>query len=274
MKLVKRFAAAVAAMALTVAMTTSCFAASWGSYFGQNEGWYEGAFGSLSSSNDTSWTAKMDQIGWGGCWGGQVFQNNLKLKKGTEYQLKFNMTSDTCDKWVFIKIATDDNIAYGDWIQLKAGKTTKYDVTFKAKVDANSIYFGIGGEFGDRADGTDESKGAIYQYSDKLPNDGDSTYATTIKCTNFYLGTPSSTKTTTAATDDNDDDTSTESGSVTDSSSSVEDSASTGTDAAATTTTTTTTTVATGDFAPIACAGIAVAAAAVVVIFSRKREEM
>ena len=38
MKLVKKFAAAVAAMALTVAMTTSCFAASWGSYFGQNEG--------------------------------------------------------------------------------------------------------------------------------------------------------------------------------------------------------------------------------------------
>ena len=32
MKLVKKFAAAVAAMALTVAMTTSCFAASWGSY--------------------------------------------------------------------------------------------------------------------------------------------------------------------------------------------------------------------------------------------------
>ena len=72
MKLVKKFAAAVAAMALTVAMTTSCFAASWGSYFGQNEGWYEGAYGELKSSTDTSWTANMDAIGWGGCWGGQV----------------------------------------------------------------------------------------------------------------------------------------------------------------------------------------------------------
>ena len=155
MKLVKKFAAAVAAMALTVAMTTSCFAASWGSYFGQNEGWYEGAYGELKSSTDTSWTANMDAIGWGGCWGGQVFQQNLKIKKGDEYQLKFNMTSSKCDKWVFIKIATGDDIAYGDWIQLKAGKTTKYDVTFKAKVDADSIYFGIGGDFGDRAEGTE-----------------------------------------------------------------------------------------------------------------------
>ena len=75
------------------------------------------------------------------------------------------MTSSKCDKWVFIKIATKDDIAYGDWIQLKAGKTTKYDVTFKAKVDADSIYFGIGGDFGDRAEGTDQAKGAIYQYS-------------------------------------------------------------------------------------------------------------
>ena len=121
MKLVKKFAAAVAAMALTVAMTTSCFAASWGSYFGQNEGWYEGAYGELKSSTDTSWTANMDAIGWGGCWGGQVFQQNLKIKKGDEYQLKFNMTSSKCDKWVFIKIATGDDIAYGDWILLKAG---------------------------------------------------------------------------------------------------------------------------------------------------------
>lgn len=271
MKLVKRFAAVVAAMALTVAMTSTCFAATWGSYFGQNEGWYEGAFGSLTSSNDTSWTAKMDQIGWGGCWGGQVFQENLKIKKGTEYQLTFNMTSDTCDKWVFIKIATDDDIAYGDWIQLKAGKTTKYDVTFKAKVNANSIYFGIGGDFGDRADGTDESKGAIYQYADKLPNDGDSTYATTLKCTNFYFGTPktASAKTTTAA--DDQDDVSTDDGNVTDGGSSVEAPATGTTDSTAPATTTTT--VATGDFAPVACAGIAVAAAAVVVIFSRKREE-
>ena len=127
----------------------------------------------------------MDAIGWGGCWGGQVFQQNLKIKKGDEYQLKFNMTSSKCDKWVFIKIATGDDIAYGDWIQLKAGKTTKYDVTFKAKVDADSIYFGIGGDFGDRAEGTDQAKGAIYQYSKTKPNDGDATYATELKCTHL-----------------------------------------------------------------------------------------
>lgn len=241
MKLVKKFAAAVAAMALTVAMTTSCFAASWGSYFGQNEGWYEGAYGELKSSTDTSWTANMDAIGWGGCWGGQVFQQNLKIKKGDEYQLKFNMTSSKCDKWVFIKIATGDDIAYGDWIQLKAGKTTKYDVTFKAKVDADSIYFGIGGDFGDRAEGTDQAKGAIYQYSKTKPNDGDATYATELKCTGYSLAATKAASTDTAST------------SVTDS--------------------TDTSAVATGDFAPIACAGVAIAAASVVVIFSKKRKE-
>ena len=259
MKLVKKFAAAVAAMALTVAMTTSCFAASWGSYFGQNEGWYEGAYGELKSSTDTSWTANMDAIGWGGCWGGQVFQQNLKIKKGDEYQLKFNMTSSKCDKWVFIKIATGDDIAYGDWIQLKAGKTTKYDVTFKAKVDADSIYFGIGGDFGDRAEGTDQAKGASYQYS--KTNDGDATYATELKCTGYSLAATKAASTDTASNDNaSADSTDTTSASTDTASTSVTDS-------------TDTSAVATGDFAPIACAGVAIAAASVVVIFSKKRKE-
>lgn len=261
MKLVKKFAAAVAAMALTVAMTTSCFAASWGSYFGQNEGWYEGAYGELKSSTDTSWTANMDAIGWGGCWGGQVFQQNLKIKKGDEYQLKFNMTSSKCDKWVFIKIATKDDIAYGDWIQLKAGKTTKYDVTFKAKVDADSIYFGIGGDFGDRAEGTDQAKGAIYQYSKTKPNDGDATYATELKCTGYSLAATKAASTDTASNDNaSADSTDTTSASTDTASTSVTDS-------------TDTSAVSTGDFAPIACAGVAIAAASVVVIFSKKRKE-
>lgn len=87
MKLVKKFAAAVAAMALTVAMTTSCFAASWGSYFGKNEGWYEGAYGELKSSTDTSWTANMDAIGWGGCWEVRYSSRTLRLKKAMNISL-------------------------------------------------------------------------------------------------------------------------------------------------------------------------------------------
>lgn len=255
MRILKRIATVVAVAALTVAMGTTCFAASWGSYFGANEAWVEGAMGSLKSSSATGWTAKLDAIGWGGCWGAQVFQKKLKLKKGTEYQLKFSMKSDTIDKWVFIKVATDENIAYGDWIQLKAGKTTNYDVKFKAKCDANSIYFGIGGDFGDRAEGTDEAKGAIYNYSDKLPNDGDATYATTITTKDFYLGEPA------AASDKK------PSGGTSDTS------GSTGGTSSTTPTTNNTSTVATGDFTPIAFAAAAVLAASVIVVFSRKRED-
>lgn len=258
MKVLKKFAAVVAALTLTVAMGTTCLAATWGSYFGQNSGWYEGAYGSLTEESATGWTAQMDQIGWGGCWGGQVFlESGVSVKKGTEYTLKFNMKSSTVDKWVFIKIATGDEIAYGDWIQVKAGKTTKVDVTFKAACDADSLYFGIGGEFGDREDGSNEAKGAIYQYAEgDLPNDVDSTYATTLTCTDFSFGEKAA-----AATESTDDNGGSDTKTTSNTTAASEGNGSSST------------TVATGDFAPIACATVAVLAAAVVVVFSRKREE-
>ena len=49
MKSLKKIAAVVATLALTVGMTANCFAASWQSYFGVNEAWFEGAEGKLSS---------------------------------------------------------------------------------------------------------------------------------------------------------------------------------------------------------------------------------
>ena len=70
--LAKKFAASVLALTLVLAVGTQCFAASWGSYFGMNEGWYEGAEGSLASQSATSWTANLDVLGWGGCWGGSA----------------------------------------------------------------------------------------------------------------------------------------------------------------------------------------------------------
>ena len=74
MKSLKKIAAVVATLALTVGMTANCFAASWQSYFGVNEAWFEGAEGKLSSQSATGWTADMKTIGWGGCWGAQVKQ--------------------------------------------------------------------------------------------------------------------------------------------------------------------------------------------------------
>ena len=42
-RLAKKSAASVLAPTLVIAMGTTCFAATWGSYFVATEGWYEGA---------------------------------------------------------------------------------------------------------------------------------------------------------------------------------------------------------------------------------------
>mgnify|MGYP001099562032 CR=1 FL=1 len=123
------------------------------------------------------------------------------------------------------------------------------------------VGIGIGGDFGDRAEGTDQAKGAIYQYSKTKPNDGDATYATELKCTGYSLAATKAASTDTASNDNaSADSTDTTSASTDTASTSVTDS-------------TDTSAVATGDFAPIACAGVAIAAASVVVIFSKKRKE-
>ena len=256
--ILKRVSAVIATAALTVAMTTSAFAADrWASYFGQNMGWYEGAIGELTSQTDDSWTAKMDMIGWGGVWGAQVKDENLSLKKGVEYSLSFSLSTKDVDKWVFIKVANDkDDLLYGDWVQLKVGKKTNYNKTFTLSEDATKIVFGIGGEFGDRVDEED-----MYKLTSGKPHDGDSTFATTLTCTKFSLKEAKAAKEKKVVEDDNDD---------------ADDAEEVATEAVAGTTTTTTTTTApvqTGDAAPIACAAVAIVAAAAVVVFSRKRED-
>lgn len=190
--LAKKFAASVLALTLVLAVGTQCFAASWGSYFGVNEGWYEGAEGSLASQSATSWTANIDALGWGGVWGGQVYQT-AKIVKGKTYTLSFTMKSSNCDKWVYIKMANGDekeNLAYGKWIQLKRGQAMNFSDTFTANADAASIYFGIGGEMGDRT-GIDEDAEVRYSVAPNGPSsvvDADPTAATQITVTNFKLG--------------------------------------------------------------------------------------
>jgi hypothetical protein len=252
MKALKRFSAVVAALALTVGMCANVMAKpTWGHYIGFDEGntWYEASEGSFKLNSDTSWTATMNTLGWGGVWGYQVYQDSsqgngsVEVKKGQEYTLKCTLKSSKLDKWVVIKIATKENIAFAKWVQLKKGQSTTINETFTAKCDANSIYFGLGGDFGDREDEKD-----LYTWAEggqKSIDDGDPTKSTVITCTDYSLAAPVSE---TAATG----------GST--------NSVSTGT------ATTTTTAVATGDFAPIACGAAAIVAAAVIVVFARKRE--
>ena len=194
-RLTKKIAASALALSLVFTMGTQCFAANWGSYFGGSEGWYEGAEGTLTSNTDKAWTAQMASIGYGGVWGAQVYKNGISVKKGQQYTLSFDAQSSTCDKWVYVKVSTDETLAFSDWVQLKKGSTTKYSTTFTAKANAKSVYFGIGGEFGDRQ-GVDTDKDAAIRYGVFTSTKGalsqlkdvDPTFSTTVKLTNFYLG--------------------------------------------------------------------------------------
>lgn len=239
MKALKRLVAVVAICALTVGLSANCMAATWGSYFGLHRGWYEGADGELTEQTEDSWTANLIQLGWGGCWGGQVFQEDgsVDIKKGEEYQIKYTISSSNCDKWVYLKIAKKESIAFAKWVHVKKGKSVTVDETFTAKSDATSVYFGIGGEFGDRQE-SDADAEVRYSYApggaDAL-DDVDPTFSTKLKCTGFYLGEVQADGAKTSGNKSN--------GSVS-----------------------------TGDFMPIACGTAAVVAAAVVVIFARKRE--
>lgn len=262
MKALKRFTAVVASLALTVGMCVSVFAGStWGDYIGfdgkPGHTWYEAADGKFTQNSDTSWTCKMKTIGWGGVWGCQVFQDAKKgngkvdIKKGQEYKLQCTLKSSDMDKWVVVKVATKENIAFAKWVKLKKGQNTTINETFTAKCDATSIYFGLGGDFGDRADEKD-----LYTYAEggaKSISDGNSDAAgkgTTITCTGYSLeSTVAAAQTATTAA------------------------AGQGTQSGQTgTVSTAPSTVATGDFTPIACAAAAVVAASVIVVFARKRE--
>lgn len=200
MRLTKKIASAVLALTLVVAMSAQCFGATWGSYFGYGvagEGeWYEGAMGEVSAQTATSWTADVSQLGWGGCWGGQVFQDTSKgngkvsVKKGQKYTVSFTLESTNCDKVVYVKIANGDgieNLAHGFWVQLKRGQAQKVTETFTAQANASSIYFAIGGEMGDRS-GIDVDAEIRYSKAPvDMAYDADPMAATQIKLTKFSL---------------------------------------------------------------------------------------
>lgn len=255
MKTLKKISAAVLALALTVGMCVTTFAATagWTDYLGfdgkPGHTWFEAADGTVKNVTETGWSAELKQIGWGGIWGGQM-SRKIDLKKGEKYHIKCKLKSSGCDKWVFIKIATKEDFAFGKWIWLTKGSETTVDETFTAENNADSITFGFGGEYGDR-EATDGKAhyayaGGAKKIAAKKDGAGDSgphdKVFTVITCSDYSLAAESATPTN-------------------------------GTETSATgTANTTPTSVATGDFTPVACGAAAILAASVIVVFARKRE--
>ena len=175
MKYIKRFSVAILTFIMTVSMSVGVLAKpAWNDYIGfdgkPGHTWYEAADGKMGKVTPTSWTCKMKEIGWGGVWGCQVFKS-VNLKKGKKYRLKFKIKSTKMKKWVVVKIATNEKLGYVKWIHLKKNKYQNIDVTFTAKNKSNSIYFGLGGDFGDRVDEKE-----LYSYApggQRAVSDGD-----------------------------------------------------------------------------------------------------
>lgn len=195
-RLAKKFAASVLAMTLVLAVGTTCMAATWGSYFGASEGWYEGADGTLTKNTATAFTASMDTVGWGGVWGAQVYKTSgISVKKGQAYTLSFSIKATNVTKYVYVKIATGETLAYSTWVKVEANKTVNVSETFTAKANATSVYFGLGGDAGDRIGVTTDTDAEIRyavlgdDYKVKLAEDanGDYTSATQITVTKFSL---------------------------------------------------------------------------------------
>lgn len=190
----KKIVCLICVIALMLSSVNIVSAKTWSSYFGLNKGWYEGTKGKLTTNTSKCWTAKIQSIGWGGCWGGQVFQKNVSIVKGKKYTIKFSIKSTKMDKWVYLKIgdAKGKQINYAKWIDCKIGKTVKVKKSFTAKYDGNSVYFGFGGDFHDR-DGvkTDEDVKSRYKYAPnkkldaRLPSDYSADHPTTIKVSGY-----------------------------------------------------------------------------------------
>ncbi len=202
-KFAKKITAAALSLGLVFAVSTTCLAEAWQNYYGADQGWNEGASGTLENANTfAGFTAKLEKVGYGGIWGAQVFLTEdtklVNIKKGETYTINFTAKSSNVNKYIYVKIATDEVISYATWVKIPAGsKGKKVSRTFKAKVDAKTVYFGLGGEFGDRT-GVDEDaeiRYAIFKKDIKaaaeneLPNDadGDPDAMTDISITNFSI---------------------------------------------------------------------------------------
>lgn len=184
----------VISVVFVLAFSSTVSASAWSSYFGMNKGWYEGTKGHLTKNTSSAWTAKIQSIGWGGCWGGQVYTKGIKIKKGHYYHLSFSIKSTKLSKWIYIKIGNTKGtkINYHKWLNCKKKKTVKVNTTFKAKYNGKGVFFGIGGDFHDRAGvSTDEDAKKRYKVApnkkldSRLGPDSAAEHPTKIVCKNF-----------------------------------------------------------------------------------------
>ena len=186
----------IISVVLSLLFATNVSAAKWHTYYGLNKGWYEGMKARTVRNQSSKWTVKVSDIGWGGCWCGYLSKKlKTKVKKGKQYTIKFSIKSTKFDKWVYVKIANSKNSKKCDlakWINCKKGKTVTVNETYTSIYKCKRIYFGIGGDFGDRgAVKTDKDAKTRYSYAptrkldSRLRSDFAAGHKTTIKLNNF-----------------------------------------------------------------------------------------
>lgn len=208
-KRMRKILKSAAALAIAVAVTVACIPVqanaatksitpnNWTGYFGANDNsFWEGSTGAFTAKSASSWTASMDTIGWGGVWGAQVKNENLKYQKGKTYVIKFTLKSTNVNKLAILKLEGDDAGYETDpshapllykWMYLEEGKEKTY--TYEYTVPKNytghlSVIFGLGGEMRDRDEEMD-----LYPAFDKtgFPIDSDNAVGTDIVCKNFSM---------------------------------------------------------------------------------------
>ena len=208
MRFTKKITAAVLALVLVLAVGVTCMAGTWETYFGADEGWPEGASGKLAVNQPNAYTASLAAIGWGGIWGCQVHKP-VKITKGSTNIVSFTVSSSKVNKYIYVKISKGEALATSFWVFLPKGQNVKVSKKFTAANDATDIYFGLGGDLGNRADVTTDADAAVrYKvfnenftgkgtYETLLPQDADGDFAaaTEIKVTNLVLaGKPAKAK--------------------------------------------------------------------------------
>lgn len=129
----------------------------WDVKFAKDTGWDGGTSGTASGSS-SSFSVNLKPAGTGGVWGCRVKSkknfNSSFFKKYNKYKLSFKAKSSKVDKFIYVVFGAYDNLYYrgpSRWIKLPKGKSVSVEHYFN-KGQLKGLYFGIGGDAGDRND--------------------------------------------------------------------------------------------------------------------------